>query len=368
MATAAVLSPSSSGLSTPSEMQYSNSVEASNMEPQVTQIEPQSFLTSKMVAVLQALSYDTSSINTLINRADSNTISATGVSPDSLLDKDSISTFLETTFLNEQSLRQRNIYLNSNEPVILIEVSQTRDFNTQQIGELKDRVLSSLRDRNVKPVRVYIRETTYEEDAGLNFSLLNVVNSDIGINMVSLLDRAFYGSEWKEELVVKEGWNGYDLIWRDEAWKGVAKLEDDAVVVEPESEDKTLAEAHEVVVDETAEVEANQEPIQSGSAGAELQRMPSAPERSVSYKSADDVPEETDEEEPEPVQHPALKELLERDAQRPSVQYPTWSRTHDGEAYLDIIKTHSRGQDDSEPISTISRPEDKDDFEVVDKP
>lgn len=166
----------------------------------MTQIEPQAFLTSKMVAVLQALSYNTASINTLINRADSNTISATGVSPDSLLDKDSISTFLETTFLNEQSLRQRNIYLNSNEPVILIEVSQTRDFNTQQIGELKDRVLSSLRDRNVKPVRVYIRETTDVEDAELHFSLLNVVNSDIGINMVSLLDRAFYGPEWKSTL------------------------------------------------------------------------------------------------------------------------------------------------------------------------
>lgn len=379
MAAAAVLSPSSSGLSTPSDLQFSNSLESSRMEHQVTPMQTQNFLTSKMVAILQELGYDTSSINTLITRADSNTITATDIAPTDILDNDVLpgSKFLETTLLDQQTLHQRNIYLNSNEPVLLIAVPTKLELRAQQVRDLKEEVLAGLRDHGIKPVRVYVREDTEyaDEDAGLNFSLLNVVNSDIGVNMVSLLDRAFYGADWKEDLVIKEGWNGYDLIWRDEAWRVVVGKQEEgaAVVVEPVSTVEDVENAsignEAATVDEDVEPEAKQAPVESGNAGAELQRMPSAPVRRVSYKSAEDVPEDTDEEEPEPVQHPALKELLERDAQRPPVQYPTWSRSHDSEAYLDVIKTHSRGQDESQPISTITRPDDeKDDFEVVDKP
>lgn len=347
-------------------------------EARVTPLEPQYFLTKKMVAILQTLSYDRSSINTLIDRADSNTISTGKVDPSIFLDSDdkSVSNFIETTLLDQGALRQRNIYLNSNEPILLIEITTLLDLEVQCIRDLKERVLSGLRDRGIKPVRVYIRETNEVEDgeAGMSFSLLNVVNSDIGVNMVSLLDSAFYGADWKEDLVSKEGWNGYDLIWRDEAWTGApSKQEDEVILAEPVSAQENAADAPAEIktgaVTETDEPEAIPPPIDSGVAGAELERMPSVPERKLQYKSADDVPDDTDEDEPTAVQHPALKELLERDADRPPVQHPTWSRSHDSEAYLDIIKTHSRGQNGYETISTISRSEpQKDDFEMVDKP
>lgn len=409
MAAAAVLSPSSSGLSTPaSEQQYTTTT--GTMEKKITPIQAHTYLAQKMASVLHALNYETSSINTLITRAESNTIEASNISAENLLgNSESISDFLSSTVLNEKTLRERSIYLNSNEPVLLLGYASDLGLGVPQIRDVKENVLNVLRERGIKPARVYIRETvsddTDEESVGgLSFSLLNVVNSDIGVNMVSLLDSAFYGSEWKDELVLKEGYNGYDLIWRDEAWTDEKSNETiEESVVEEAAEEAQAGAAEDVgrenadaiaaavvgataalpaaaaaagtttdapIAPATAEVQVvKQEPIESGSAGAELKRMPDAPVRSVSYKSADDVPDSDDDEEPQSVQHPALKELIERESQKPPVQHPTWSRDHDGEAYLDIIKTHSRGQEDPESLSVIAHPEvEKDDFEVVDKP
>lgn len=381
------------------------------MEKQITPIQPTTYLSSKMVSVLHALNYNTTSINTLVTRADSNTIEADDISAENLLgDGESIGDFLGSTLLNEKALRERGVYLNSNEPVLLLGYARELGFSVQQIRDVKENVLAVLREKGIKPVRVYIREI-FSDDADeknlgeLSFSLLNVVNSDIGVNMVSLLDSAFYGSGWKDELVLKEGYNGYDLIWMDEAWTGEKsdRIVEESVVEEVSKEGSTdaaetigggdevdaiaaaavgataappvVAAAVGTITDApiapaTAETQVvKQEPTESGSAGAELRRMPDAPVRSISYKSADDVPESEEDEEPESMQHPALKDLLEREAQKPPVQHPTWSRDHDGEAYLDIIKTHSRGQEDPESLSVIARSEaEKDDFEVVDKP
>lgn len=354
---AAVLQPSS-GLVSPAEAAYSDTFQASTMED--IKVTPSSnFLTQQMVGILKATGYDNSAINTLVSRADLNTIEATNIPVEDFFgDRDSIALYLSANLLNTESLRQQNIYLNSNEPILLLGYSTDLDFSVQQIRSLKENVLIVLRDRGIKPVRVYVRETE-ANNTGLSFSLLNVVNSDIGVNMVSLLDAAFYGGGWKEHLVAKEAYNGYDLLWIDEAWKtvkGEANVETEAPAVE---EDPLIDVAHpkEEHVEGVHEVETH--PVQS------------EPVRSTHYKSADEVPEDsTDDDEVEPVQHPALKELMEREAQKAAVQHPTWSRDHDTEAYLDIIKTHSQGEGEVESLSVISRQneEEKEDFEVVDKP
>lgn len=348
---AAVVLPPSSGLSSPAESQYSSTLETRTMADAIAP-QPRSFLTQKMITVLRETDYNESAIETLTNRAESNMLEASNISAQNFLgDSDSISYFLESNLLSESILRERNIYLNSNEPVLLLGFPAGLQLNIQKIRQLKENVLLVLRSRNIKPVRVYVRESK-DDDSGFAFSLLNVVNSDIGVNMVSLLDAAFYGSAWKDELVLKEAYNGSDLIWRDEAW---SNAKDESIV----KDQQVSAERFEApAVIEVHEEETNVLPT------------PSEPHRTAQYKSVDDVPDDDEEDEPELVQHPALKDLLEREAQRPAVQHPTWSRDHDRESYLDVIKAHSSRLGDSHSLSLISHPSDakEDDFDVVDRP
>jgi len=314
------------------------------------------FLITKMVDVLRNMGYDESAVEKVASRAEANTIEASNLIADgSLIDDDSLSLIIERELLNEPKLRQREVYLNSNEPVLLLQASKEIGLESPQIHELKENLLHILRRKGIKPVRVYIRQTGPLEQSNATVMLLNVVNTDIGgPSMVQLLDAAFHGEEWKEELVVKEAWDGYDLLWKDEAWAdGAADAEQE--VVEKPSEEQQADDAG-----VAGEAPAIAQPKEDQ--GAQVNE--------AQYKDVDAVPEEEEDIEPEPVEHPAMKELREREAQRSGVQHPTWSRGQDDPGLVDIITTHSSAAGDTDPVSIIAgrtkEPSD-DEFEVVEK-
>lgn len=318
-------------------------------------------LIAKMAVVLRNMGYDDNAVEKVSSRAAANTIEASNFPADDFLrDGNSLSRFVDGELLDEAKLRQKDIYLNSNEPVLLLEASEKLGLERSQIRDFKDDLLVVLRGKGIKPVRVYIRQMEDSEQShvgggvGVGVTLLNVVNTDIGgPSMVQLLDAAFHGEGWKEELVVKEAWNGYDLLWRDEAWADAAVKTQPGLVGAPSEEQQAddMAAAGDVPV--IAQLEDQREQANTSH-----------------YKDVNAVPEDEEDVEPEAVEHPAMKELREREAQRSEVQHPTWSRMQDDPEVLDIITTHSSSAKDTDPISIIAgrTNESPDDgFEVVEK-
>ena len=118
-------------------------------------------------------------------------------------------------------------------------------------------------------------------------------------SMIQLLDMSFHDESWKKILVVKEAWNGYDLLWRDEAWPG------------------DLSES--VTVEDTispVEVDLSTLPTaeQNDTTSEHVQPKPLA--ETISSSGDVDV---SDQDEPEQVEHPAMKELREKELTRTRV-------------------------------------------------
>jgi len=359
MATAAVMAPTAPIESTFSSTTVPAAPNHSNIED--SENHASNLLITKMAVVLRNMGYDDDAVKKVSSRAAANTVEGSNFpADDSLGDGDSLSRFVDGELLNETKLRRRDIYLNSNEPVLLLEANKEFGLPRSQIREFKEGLLVVLRGKGIKPVRVYIRQREDLEQSharggvGVTVTLLNVVNTDIGgPSMVQLLDAAFHGEGWKEELVVKEAWNGYDLLWKDEAWADAAVETRQGVIeaspAEPQADD-TAAAGDAPVIDQL-----------------EDQREQA---NTSDYRDVNAVPEDEEDVEPEAVEHPAMKELREREARRSEVQHPTWSRTQDDHGVVDIITTHSSSAKDTDPISTIAgrRNESSDDgFEVVEK-
>lgn len=355
MAAAAVMAPTAATQSTPPNV--SDPAVPDNTNAKQAQADYGSnLLITKMVDVLRNMGYNGSAVERVASRAEANTIEASNLIADGPSnDEDSLSRFVEKELLNEPKLRQREVYLNSNEPVLLLQASKELGLEPSQIHELKENLLRILRRKGIKPVRVYIRQTEALEQSNAAVMLLNVVNTDIGgPSMVQLLDAAFHGEEWKEELMVKEAWNGYDLLWKDEAWADGA-VNAEREVVEKHSEEQQTDGAS-VAGDAPAVAQPKEDQ------GAQV--------NVAQYKDVDAVPEDEEDMEPEPVEHPAMKELREHEAQRLGVQHPTWSRGQDDTGLVDIITTHSSAAGDTDPVSIIAgrtKESSEDEFEVVEK-
>jgi len=313
-------------------------------------------LVKKLVGVLRDKGYGEHEQRKVANLALANMVDANYTSEDSN-DKDShqISVALADSMLDERILRQKGVYLNSNEPVLLIEVSE-KLATDGVLTHVKSSLLDVLRARGIKPVRLYTRLTEKENELEVSALILNVVNTDIGgPSMVQLLDAAFHGEGWKEDLVSKEAWNGYDLLWRDEIHFQEQKSPLPSQDIKEQTEDPLLSPASHPASVSVPEFEEEGQSITG-----------------EGHHPIDVRPEPEDEEEDvPPVEHPAMKELRESEAQKVGIQYPTWSREHESHSLLDIIITQSAGVKDSDPVSVIGRSgadDEKDDFEVVEKP
>lgn len=313
-------------------------------------------LVKKLVGALKDKGYGEHEQRKVANLALANIVDASYTSEDST-DKDShqISVALADSMLDERILRQKGMYLNSNEPVLLIEVSEKLATNGV-LAHIKSSLLDVLRARGIKPVRLYTRLTEKENELEVSALILNVVNTDIGgPSMVQLLDAAFHGEDWKEDLVSKEAWNGYDLLWRDEVQFQEAKPPLPSQDTKEQTEDSLLSPASHPVSVSVPEIEEEGQSV-TGRGHHPIDVRPK--------------PEDEEEDAP-PVEHPAMKELRESEAQMVGVQHPTWSREHESHSLLDIITTQSAGVKDSDPVSVIGRSgadDEKDDFEVVEKP
>ncbi|KAK5938448.1 hypothetical protein PMZ80_009418 [Knufia obscura] len=347
MAAAAVMAPTApTELTSPASTEPAVLHHSSSINTSAPATSPSSnLLVQKISSALHNTGYPRSTIDKVSHLAQSNIVEAFYPSLDAGY---SLNLFVRDELLDSSRLEERNLRLNSNEPVLLLEFPRSTRLTAGLLKAVKEDILTSLRESGIMPVRVYVR--LIEVGVGVNVVLLNVVNTDIGgPSMVQLLDAAFHGEGWKEELVLKEGWRGEDLLWRDEVGFG-------GVADEAEQE----AESTDVVAGEVIE--------------RPTEESQPAQEKPPQQKSIDDVPDEVEEVETDEIEHPAMEELREREAERPGVQHPPRSRaqarTQADPRLLDVITTQPPTATDTDPVSVIggrSTESSDDGFEVVEK-
>lgn len=351
-AAAAVLSPVLQG--NDSIQIAAGAPHASNEFHEATSMAGSELLVARMSSVLQSLGYDGNAINKVGGRVTGNIVaSKVDLGSPSTSSIPDIGKLLDTDLLDREKLRARNLYLNSNEPILLLEIPASSDKNAAELHQLKDDFIELLRVRSIRPVRVYVREVASLEALEFGFCLLNVVNTDIGgPSMVQLLDAAFHDESWKQDLIVKEAYDGHNLLWRDEV---VARHSDKSSTptVQPLAdasiEDEHLSENETISVDKPVLAQGTSET------------------KSTAEADVDEIADEPEENEKFIDEHPAMTELRQWESARQEIQHPTWSRDQD-EDLLDIIKTHSSSVRDEEPIAAEPVSEAaSDDFELVNK-
>lgn len=322
------------------------------------------FLLSKMIEVLRDMGYDDKAVDTVSSLVSRNTVEATHIYiKDFLSDLVQKGGLIDEKLLDRGTLASRGLSLNSNEPVLLVELAESAELTMSEIRDLKDKILNTTRTRGIKPVRVYVRLSAEIDTAHFGVCLINVVNTDIGgPSMIQLLDAAFHDAGWKDQLVVKEAHNGSELLWQDEravvTSRGVPPLSASADAAEP------------VESTESEDIDGRPSQIESGDfAVPEACEEIAVPAQPAKHRDVDSVPEDVEETEVEANEHPAMKALRESDARRTAIQHPTWSRDHEDEDLLDIITTQSANAEGTQPMSIISGDVSKvdDDFEMVEK-
>lgn len=319
-------------------------------------------LTKKIADVLRNSAYDERTVERVSSLVVANTAEVIMQIPESAQD---IADVIEGQLLNKDRLAQMNLHINSNEPVLLTEVDESCAADPVSVRRYKDEVLDVLRMRGIRPVRAYIRIADAEASGPMKIMLLNVVNTEIGgPSMIQLLDSAFHHGSWRGDLVSKEAWSGDDLLWRDEAWPQAANGGDLT---------HSNNDAHETVNSYNRVEDVPASPMLETAGKAESKTsVPEAATLSnprLLYTDVEAVPEEKNEDEPNIVEHPAMKELRDQEAGRVQIQHPTWSRDDDRQGLLDIITSQSAGVKDTDPISVISHePGNTDDeFEMIEE-
>lgn len=241
--------------------------------------------------------------------------------------------------------------VNSNEPVLLVDVPKCLSLARKRVEMVRMRLLANLRERGIRPVRVYVRAAA-EDTADAHTVLLNVVNTDIGgPGMIQLLDAAFHDIGWKDKLLSKEAWHGDELLWRDE--------------VDPAAE---IAAPH---TEEYGETETKGTTTSGDALSADSRLEGPSGLNDDSQKRPDfnhaaehaDVPGQ-------PQERPGMIEHVETEISEPRIEHPTWHRgNEDTTTLLDIITSQSQSlpRRDGDPVSIISssREQDEDDFELV---
>ena len=312
------------------------------------------FLNAAICGALSDMGYEEEAIAKASNRVADNVVEARNIRADEAVVDE---------LLDREKLQLQGIYLNSNEPVLLLEVPKSTDPSILNIQDLKGKLLGILRTRGIRPVRVYVRPEEDVNASHFGFCLLNVVNTDIGSpSMVALLDAAYHNAEWRDYLLVKEAYNGYDLLWQNVALPARSKVQMQSSNAD-QSVEPEIGAGPELIDDQSAHPEPEE-----AEAFRTTEKV-AAPSLPGQHRDVNAPQEDIEDEEPKQLEHPAFKELREREAARVCIQHPTWSRADSSQGLLDIITTHAAGVKDDEPMSVISRPLESgsDDFEMIEK-
>jgi hypothetical protein len=297
-------------------------------------------LTSAMTTSLTHLGYDSHLIQRVALLTSANTHTVECTIPDGAVSAGTTHEALATLF---SSLTDKNVRINSNEPVLL--VNGLNNISASSLHEIVDAAATNLRESpSIRPVRIYAGNFTpsaERKETAFSISLLNVVNTDVGgPGMVQLLDMA----DWMGKSAVRrEMWDGSgrNLIERedkeDEAFEEVGKAESDHSEVtsdagewesehEQEIEEETKGKEIETEEHETARKDVLDDPSTIDAGNPSFTGPPSNTSQPEEAEVVSDLPTE------DPwSQRPQLRDI----------KHPSWDREHDNETLLDMISKQS---------------------------
>ncbi|KIW82071.1 hypothetical protein Z517_05098 [Fonsecaea pedrosoi CBS 271.37] len=303
--------------------------------------------------------------------------------------------------------RSRNVHVNSNEPVLLVNFDHPPlPKDTDRVNDVIDATVQELQHQwNIWPVRVYgyaspltPRTQTASDapfsqkdmqSAGLSITLLNVVNTNIGgPSMPQLLDAPCDAPEWKR-YVRREIWREQHLVSREvgkEIWdpQGDSPAHDDNAS-EQSFESGSDAEDDKSVGSDAANLatESNPEPAEAPQWDNEAveEHEDVAPEvtahgetQPLAQPEEDLVEMRIDEDDGQDAgQAPIQEEPFSRELEAPErqVRHPTWERHDDSTSLIDLIRSQAsliapfgtedagQGVGDNEGIESPSAGEDE---------
>ncbi|OAG41513.1 hypothetical protein AYO21_04215 [Fonsecaea monophora] len=279
--------------------------------------------------------------------------------------------------LDPTGSRSRNVYVNSNEPVLLVNFDQPPlPKDTDRVRDVIDATVQELQHQwNIWPVRVYgyasplTPRTQTASDApssqkdmqcdGFSITLLNVVNTNIGgPSMPQLLDAPCDAPEWKR-YVRREIWREQQLVSREEGkeiWEpqGNSPGHDDNAS-EQSFESGSDAEDDKSVGSDAANLatESNPEPAEAPQWDDEAVEEHEDAAREVTahgetqplaQPEEDLVEMRIDEDDGQDAGHAPIQEKpFSRESEAPErqVRHPTWERHDDSTSLIDLIRSQA---------------------------
>lgn len=263
-------------------------------------------------------------------------------------------------------IRDANVHVNSNEPVLLINMHQNEPghMNSAQqdlMNHIVDASMAALQQKwNIWPVRVYAgavlprwNKAQTADNIAFSITLLNVVNTDIGgPSMPQLLDVSCSAIEW-DRIARMEIWRGRDLVSRDD--RSVMNEDDNTNASEhsigshdDDNESVGSDALSPAILQETTPHDASNKPERDDVAEHDEQQ------------ALLNVPEEREQlpTKPEDLQLPGAASQGDRDTGEGQVQeqfssspefelperhieHPTWVRQDDSMSLLDLIRSQA---------------------------
>lgn len=234
--------------------------------------------------------------------------------------------------LDPQVKGSKNIHFNSNEPVILVNLSP--DMSQDAFNQVLDQTISLLQCRwNIWPVRIYAGKFVDCLNAGFSITLLNVVNTDIGgPSMIQLLDMHCEARGW-HDYIRKEVWNGRDMVERQER------------SFQSQTKQNSPSQHSEISISEMAD--------KSHDLGAV--KEPTHQE-STTFRDAEDA---------------SSFSLVASEKDRPEIDHPTWEHEDGDQSLMDLIRTQVLGlglRESSKPHLDQTGEDEETGFSVVETP
>lgn len=262
--------------------------------------------------------------------------------------------------------RDANVHVNSNEPVLLINIDQNEPGHMDSaqrdlMNYVVDASVVALQQKwNIWPVRVYAgavlpgwNNVQTADNIAFSLTLLNVVNTDIGgPSMPQLLDASCSATEW-DRIARMEVWRGRDLVSRDDrdamdkddnlnaSEHSFGSNDDDNKSVGSDALSPAILQAA-TLPDDSNEPEPDdtiwhEEPQVLPDAPEDGEQPPPRPEDIQTHEAADQGDCDTRESlKQEPFSSSQEFELPER-----HIEHPTWARKDDSMSLLDLIRSQA---------------------------
>lgn len=264
------------------------------------------------------------------------------------------------SILDKNVPRTRNVHVNSNEPVVLVNTPAKMD--RMAFHSLVDETVTQLQQEwHILPVRVYAGPFAEGSGEGFSITLLNVVNTDIGgPSMVQLLDSPCDAPEWSA-FARREVWRERERLSREDREISFAETaidhdddnasersfgtDNDSVDSEPLMNVEPLGfrrqnDADAAVGDDNfPPSEQVQAASENSTTEAEQTQLPSQPDEHLHPDQITSEPEHDSPlaESPSKAQSPPQ----ELDVPDRHIDHPTWERHQDSMSLLDMIRSQA---------------------------